>query len=76
MEVCAGSCTTVILMALAPAWNLGSCRALNATRNVKLALAFGFTLAREWRGSLVPCMIAHGLGNFLVATLGMLALGS
>jgi membrane protease YdiL (CAAX protease family) len=34
-----------------------------------MALAFGFTLAREWRGSLVPCMIAHGLNNLMVTLL-------
>jgi membrane protease YdiL (CAAX protease family) len=28
-----------------------------------MALAFAFSLAREWRGSLVPAMVAHGLNN-------------
>jgi membrane protease YdiL (CAAX protease family) len=31
-----------------------------------MALAFGFCIAREWRGSLVPSMIAHALHNALV----------
>ena len=33
------------------------------------SLACGFILAREWRGSLVPAIIAHGLNNALVLTL-------
>ncbi len=32
-------------------------------------LATGFCLAREWRGSLLPGMVAHGLTNFV--TLGL-----
>jgi membrane protease YdiL (CAAX protease family) len=40
-----------------------------------MALAFGFTMAREWRGTLIPCMVAHGLNNGLVTLLAMLALG-
>src|SRR5262249_23027509 len=28
-----------------------------------MALAYGFSLAREWRGSLLPAMVAHGLHN-------------
>jgi membrane protease YdiL (CAAX protease family) len=42
---------------------------------VLMALALAFNLAREWRGTLVPAMVAHGLNNgavtlllFLVAT--------
>lgn len=31
-----------------------------------MALAIAFTLAREWRGTLLPAMLAHGLNNFLV----------
>ena len=31
-----------------------------------MALAFAFTLVREWRGTLVPCIIAHGLNNGLL----------
>ena len=42
---------------------------------VLMGLALGFTLAREWRGTLVPSMVAHGLNNGLVTLLLMLALG-
>ncbi|HKB40833.1 MAG TPA: CPBP family intramembrane glutamic endopeptidase [Gemmataceae bacterium] len=41
-----------------------------------MALALGFTLAREWRGSLIPCMVAHGLSNGLVTLLAFSTLGS
>jgi membrane protease YdiL (CAAX protease family) len=41
-----------------------------------MALALGFTLAREWRGSLIPCMVAHGLSNGLVTLLTFSMLGS
>ncbi len=34
-----------------------------------MSLAFGFTIMREWRGSLISCMIAHGLNNALVMSL-------
>jgi membrane protease YdiL (CAAX protease family) len=37
-------------------------------------MAYGFSLAREWRGSLLPSMFAHGLSNGLVLTVAMLAL--
>jgi membrane protease YdiL (CAAX protease family) len=40
-----------------------------------MSLALGFALAREWRGSLMPSMIAHGLNNGMVLLLAMLALG-
>jgi membrane protease YdiL (CAAX protease family) len=40
-----------------------------------MALAFGFTLAREWRGTLVPAMVAHGVNNGLVMLLFLLVLG-
>jgi membrane protease YdiL (CAAX protease family) len=36
-----------------------------------MGLATGFALAREWRGTLIPAMVMHGLSNGLV--LGMLA---
>jgi len=39
-----------------------------------MALAFGFTLAREWRGTLVPAMVAHGVNNGLVMLLFLLVL--
>lgn len=34
-----------------------------------MGLALGFCIAREWRGSLVSGMVAHGLNNGLVMTL-------
>lgn len=34
-----------------------------------MSLALGFTLMREWRGSLISCMIAHGINNALVMSL-------
>jgi membrane protease YdiL (CAAX protease family) len=40
---------------------------------VLMALAAGFALAREWRQTLLPAMIAHGLNNALIALLLLLA---
>jgi membrane protease YdiL (CAAX protease family) len=40
-----------------------------------MALAYTFTIAREWRGTLLPAMVAHGLNNGLVMTFAMLAFG-
>jgi membrane protease YdiL (CAAX protease family) len=40
-----------------------------------MGLAFTFCLVREWRGSLVPCMIAHGINNGIVLCFLFLALG-
>jgi membrane protease YdiL (CAAX protease family) len=40
-----------------------------------MALACGFVLAREWRGTLIPSMIAHGLNNGLVLLMGIVMLG-
>jgi membrane protease YdiL (CAAX protease family) len=37
------------------------------------SLAFGFCLAREWRGTLVPGMIAHGIHNGVLLTIAILA---
>jgi membrane protease YdiL (CAAX protease family) len=37
-----------------------------------MALAMAFTLAREWRSSLLPSMVAHGLNNGLVFVLQVL----
>ncbi len=34
-----------------------------------MSLAFAFTLAREWRGTLLPAIIAHGLNNGLLTWL-------
>jgi membrane protease YdiL (CAAX protease family) len=42
---------------------------------VLMALAFGFAIAREWRGTLVPAMVAHGLNNGLVMVVTLLAFG-
>jgi len=42
---------------------------------VLMALAYGFTIAREWRGSLVGSMVGHGLNNGLVMIVTMLAMG-
>jgi membrane protease YdiL (CAAX protease family) len=42
---------------------------------ILMGLAFTFCLAREWRGSLVPAMIAHGISNGLVLSLLILAMG-
>jgi membrane protease YdiL (CAAX protease family) len=39
-----------------------------------MALAFGFALIREWRGTVIPCMVAHGLHNGLVTVTLILAL--
>ena len=39
-----------------------------------MALAYGFTLAREWRGTLIPSMVGHALNNALVTTLAVYAL--
>jgi membrane protease YdiL (CAAX protease family) len=42
---------------------------------VLMALAFAFALAREWRVSLIPAMVAHGVSNGVVATMNILAQG-
>jgi membrane protease YdiL (CAAX protease family) len=42
---------------------------------VLMALAFGFTMAREWRGTLVPAMVGHALNNGIVTILLAAALG-
>ena len=31
-----------------------------------MGLAMGFSLGREWRGSLIPSMVAHAINNGLV----------
>jgi membrane protease YdiL (CAAX protease family) len=40
-----------------------------------MSLAIGFSLAREWRGSLVPSMVAHGLNNLMVTVLLLMSAG-
>ncbi len=42
---------------------------------VLTALACGFSLCGEWRGTLIPSMVAHGTNNFLVGMLAFLLLG-
>jgi membrane protease YdiL (CAAX protease family) len=41
-----------------------------------MALAIAFSLMREWRGTLIPCMVAHGINNGLVILCLHFALGS
>jgi membrane protease YdiL (CAAX protease family) len=41
-----------------------------------MALAFSFALLREWRGSLVPCMIAHGLNNAFALAMNILTMSN
>ena len=38
-----------------------------------MALAFGFTAAREWRGSLIPSMTVHALHNGALMAMLILA---
>ena len=42
---------------------------------VLMALALGFTAAREWRGSLLPSMTVHALNNAMVLLLLILMAG-
>ncbi len=39
-----------------------------------MALAFAFNLVREWRGTVVPGMVAHGINNGLVMIVAIVAL--
>ena len=41
-----------------------------------MALAFSFALLREWRGSLVPCMIAHALNNGFALAMNILTISN
>ncbi len=41
-----------------------------------MAIALGLTLAREWRGTLIPSMIAHGIHNGLLLSVLLLAIGN
>jgi membrane protease YdiL (CAAX protease family) len=41
-----------------------------------MSLAYSFILLREWRGSLVPAMITHGISNAVVMTLLLTLLSS
>jgi membrane protease YdiL (CAAX protease family) len=40
-----------------------------------MSLAFAFTIGREWRGTLVPGMVAHAVNNGIIMLLLMLATG-
>jgi membrane protease YdiL (CAAX protease family) len=40
-----------------------------------MALAYAFALVREWRGTLVPGMVAHGITNGITMTLLLLIAG-
>jgi membrane protease YdiL (CAAX protease family) len=42
---------------------------------VLMAVAYGFTIAREWRGSLLPSMVAHAVNNAVVVSFVMLVMG-
>jgi membrane protease YdiL (CAAX protease family) len=41
---------------------------------VLMGLAFGFAIGREWRGSLLSCMVAHGVHNGILVLLLLTAL--
>ena len=34
-----------------------------------MSLAYSFILLREWRGTLIPSMVAHGVSNGIVMLL-------
>jgi membrane protease YdiL (CAAX protease family) len=42
---------------------------------VLMALALGFVLAQEWRGTLLPGIVGHGLNNGLVLLISIVMLG-
>ncbi len=39
-----------------------------------MGLAWAFVILREWRGSIIPCMIVHGISNALVLSVVILML--
>lgn len=41
-----------------------------------MAIAYGLAMAREWRGTLIPGMVAHGVNNALVMTILILLAGT
>ncbi len=41
-----------------------------------MALALGFTIAREWRGTLVPGMVAHALNNGILVAVFLLTMAN
>jgi len=40
-----------------------------------MAIAFGLTLVREWRGTLIPGMVTHGVHNGILLLIALLMLG-
>jgi membrane protease YdiL (CAAX protease family) len=40
-----------------------------------MAVAYGLTLVREWRGTLIPGMVTHGVHNGVLMLFAMLAMG-
>ncbi len=40
-----------------------------------MSLAIGMTLVREWRGSLIPSMVIHGVSNGLIISILLIMLG-
>ncbi|MBL8795528.1 MAG: CPBP family intramembrane metalloprotease [Planctomycetia bacterium] len=36
---------------------------------VLMAIAYGLNISREWRGTLIPAMVGHGLNNFIMLVL-------
>ena len=40
-----------------------------------MSLAIGMTLVREWRGSLIPSMVIHGVSNGLIISILLIVLG-
>jgi hypothetical protein len=40
-----------------------------------MGLATGFCILREWRGTLIPAVVMHGLSNGIVMTLLIMVLG-
>ncbi|MCC6421825.1 MAG: CPBP family intramembrane metalloprotease [Gemmataceae bacterium] len=42
---------------------------------VLMALAYGFAMAREWRGTLVAAIVGHAFNNGIVMTVAILAFG-
>jgi hypothetical protein len=40
-----------------------------------MALAYGFTTAREWRGSLIPALVGHAVNNAAVLCVVLLMMG-
>jgi membrane protease YdiL (CAAX protease family) len=40
-----------------------------------MSIAVGMNLLREWRGSLIPSMVVHGLSNGIVVSMMVLMLG-